>query len=323
MEYLLLLFGFSLLIFSGGLLIQSSVSIARRLHLSPFVIGLTVVAVGTSAPELLVSLTGALKGHADVAVYNVIGSNISNIMLVLALATMILPIPVKTRSVGIDISVMLIFSLMVWLFFLDLRFSTCEGVLILSLLVLYVLISLYRSRRESNLVTRDGLTPVIVAAGVDDSVPRRMKTWAAVLMVIAASGGLAWGANLLVDNAVIIARQFGLSERIISVSLIAVGTSIPELTTSAIAAFRKETDISIGNIIGSNIFNIGLVLGITSIISPMDVNPLILSFDIFWFVGIAILLILLIIAPPRSILARWKGLTMLSVYLIYLYLILK
>ena len=112
-------------------------------------------------------------------------------------------------------------------------------------------------------------------------------------------------------------------ERIISVSMIAVGTSIPELTTSVIAAFRKETDISIGNIMGSNIFNIGFVLGITTMVSPMNVNPLILSFDIFWFAGVAILLMLMIMIPPKSVLARWKGLSMLSVYLIYLYLILN
>ena len=141
------------------------------------------------------------------------------------------------------------------------------------------------------------------------------KSWIAVVGVIGASGGLALGANLLVDNAVSIARQIGLSERIISVSMIALGTSIPELTTSVIAAFRKQTDISIGNIMGSNIFNIGFVLGLTTIIKPIDANPLILSFDIFWFVGVAVLLILILLIPPKSLL--------LFGYLIYLYLILK
>lgn len=330
MEYLLLLIGFTLLIFSGRLLIKSSVSVARRLNLSSFVIGLTIVAIGTSAPEFLVSLTGALKGHADVAVYNVVGSNISNVLLVLAIASMILPIPVRTRTVWIDGSIMLLFSLMVWLFVLDLRFSAREGALIFFLLVLYILASLYRSRRESGHVARTATGPIPERAGrqaavfgdVRASAPG-MKIRAAVLGVIAASCGLALGAHLLVDSAVIVAREFGLSERIISVSLIAVGTSIPELTTSVIAAFRKETDISIGNIIGSNIFNIGLVLGITAMVKPMEVNPLILSFDIFWFAGVAILLIVIVNLPPKSILSRWKGLSMLSVYLIYLYFILN
>ena len=309
MQYLLLLLGFVLLIFSGRLLITCSISIARRLNLSPFVIGLTIVAIGTSAPELLVSLTGALKGHTDLAIYNIVGSNISNVLLVLALAVIILPIPVQLKTLKFDGSVLLIFSLAFWFFIRDMQLSALEGGTIFFLLAIYVIASLYRSRKDS----KDDLT--------EDSTG--MKSWMALLGVVAASGGLALGANLLVENAILVAKAFGLSERIISVSMIAVGTSIPELTTSAIAAFRKQTDISIGNIIGSNIFNIGFVLGITTMIKPLDVNPLILSFDIFWFVGVSLLLVVMIIVPPTLKLARWKGVLMLSLYLIYLYLILN
>jgi cation:H+ antiporter len=204
---------------------------------------------------------------------------------------------------------MLIFSLMFWFLIRDLKFAALEGGTLLFLLILYMVASIYRSRKDSS----DD------ASGTDPA----MKTWRALTGVLLASGGLALGANLLVDNAILLARTFGLSERIISVSMIAVGTSIPELTTSVIAAFRKQTDISIGNIIGSNIFNIGLVLGITAAISPLKINPKILSFDIFWFTGIAVLLILLIILKPRFKLSRWKGMLMLSLYLIYLYLILN
>jgi len=309
MQYLLLLLGFVILIFSGKFLITCSISIARRLSLSPFVIGLTIVAIGTSAPELLVSLTGALKGHTDLAVYNVVGSNISNVLLVLAMASIILPIPVRFRTLWFDGSIMLIFSLIFWFLLRDMHISALEGGSILLLLVIYVFSSLYRSSRDSG-NDADQLAPGI-------------KIWVAVLGVLVASGGLALGANLLVDNAVVVARSFGLSERIISVSMIAVGTSIPELTTSVIAAFRKQTDISIGNIIGSNIFNIGFVLGITTLVKPLEANPLILSFDIFWFVGVSVLLILLILIPPYLKLSRWKGMLMLSLYLIYLYLILN
>ncbi len=309
MEYLLLLLGFTFLIFSGRLLIINSVSIARRLNLSPFLIGLTIVAVGTSAPELLVSLTGALKGHADLAVYNIVGSNISNVLLVLAIATIILPIPVKARTIWFDGSFMLIFSLLVWFFIRDLRFSSMEGAFVFTLLFFFIVMSVFRSRRD-------------VADDMEDEKPDR-KIWVVVVGVVVAGGGLALGADLLVDNAVSIARKIGLSERIISVSMIALGTSIPELTTSAIAAFRKQTDISIGNIIGSNIFNIGFVLGITTMIKPVDLNPMILSFDIFWFAGVAVLLIVMLLLPPKSLLSRGKGLAMISVYLIYLYFILK
>lgn len=319
MEYLLLLLGFALLILSGRLLITGSVSIARRLRLSPFLIGLTVVAVGTSAPELLVSLTGAVRGHADIAVYNIVGSNISNVLLVLAVAVIILPIPVSGRTVWFDGSAMLVFSLVFWGMITDLELSALEGVLIFSLLIIFILASLYRSRRATRAVERSSTDSRETAL---PPVPG-MKTWVAVLAVIAASGGLAIGADLLVKSAVSVARQIGLSERVISVTMIAVGTSIPELTTSAIAALRKETDISIGNIMGSNIFNIGLVLGLTSVVRPLNANPLILSFDVFWFAGASILLVILILMPPFLSLSRWKGLAMLSVYLIYLYLILK
>jgi cation:H+ antiporter len=165
-----------------------------------------------------------------------------------------------------------------------------------------------RSRKDStdDLKENPGTKPVITA----------------LVLVLVSSAGLALGANLLVDNAVILARKFQISERIISVSLIALGTSIPELATSAIAAFKKETDISIGNIIGSNIFNIGFVLGLTGMIKPLEVNPLVLSFDIFWFLGAGIFLLVMVMAPRKMELQRWKGLTMLSAYLIYLYFVL-
>ena len=309
MVYLLLLIGFALLVFSGRILIRSSVSVARRFKLSPFVIGLTIVAIGTSAPELLVSLTGAVKGHTDLAVYNVIGSNISNILLVLAVTALILPIPVKPKTFWPNWSVMFLFSLLVFLFLLDLRFSWNEGLLIFILLIGYVIYSVYHSGSSELQVEEDD--------------QKDMKIVPALLLIVGSSGGLALGASLLVDNAVILARDFGISERIISVSLISVGTSIPELTTSAIAAFRKHTDISIGNIIGSNIFNLGFVLGITSMVKPLEVNPMILSFDIYWLFGIALILMGMMFIPPKLILSRWKGLAMLSIYLIYLYIVLQ
>ncbi|KPL08971.1 MAG: hypothetical protein AMS26_23490 [Bacteroides sp. SM23_62] len=309
MVYLLLLIGFALLVFSGRILIRSSVSIARHFRLSPFVIGLTVVAIGTSAPELLVSLTGAVKGHTDLAVYNVIGSNISNILLVLAVATMILPIPVKPRTLWVNWSAMFLFSLLVFVFLIDLRFSLYEGVLIFGFLIGYIVFSVYRYRYSH--------------PQWDAGDEKSLKMNPAILLVVISSGGLALGADLLVDNAVILAMKIGVSQRIISISLIAVGTSIPELTTSAIAAFRKQTDISIGNIIGSNIFNLGFVLGITSMVKPLKVNPMILSFDIYWLFGVALILLGMLLIPPKSMITRWKGLSMLSIYLIYLYLVLQ
>ena len=206
-----------------------------------------------------------------------------------------------------------IFELIVFPIFGSVHRGTRFVVLALSryiiLLIGYVIYSIYRSGSGEH---QD-----------EEEDHKDMKIVPALILVIASSGGLALGASLLVDNAIILARDFGMSERIISVSLIAVGTSIPELTTSAIAAFRKHTDISIGNIIGSNIFNLGFVLGITSMVKPLEVNPLILSFDIYWLFGIALILMGMLFIPPRLILSRWKGLVMLSIYLIYLYIVLQ
>ena len=204
---------------------------------------------------------------------------------------------------------MFLFSLFVFLFLLDLRFSWNEGLLIFFLLIGYVIYSVYHSGKSEHQIEEDD--------------QKDMKIVPALLLIVGSSGGLALGADLLVDNAVILARDFGISERIISISLISVGTSVPELTTSAIAAFRKHTDISIGNIIGSNIFNLGFVLGITSMVKPLEVNPMILSFDIYWLFGIALILMGMMFIPPKLILSRWKGLVMLSIYLIYLYIVLQ
>jgi cation:H+ antiporter len=345
MKYLLLLIGFLFLILSGRLLIACSVSLARRLKLSSFVIGLTVVAMGTSAPELLVSLTGALKGHADVAVYNVIGSNISNVLLVLALAAVMRPIPVKNRNLWLDGSAMVLFSLLIWLLMLDLRLTGFDGGLMLALLIAYIFVSIrwpgkeiaaepgeaenptgsIRSDRKKDITNRRTGDSFVRRwlKGAGNGGKREMRIAWAIPGVVGASVGLAAGAVLLVDNAVLIAREIGLSERVISATMIAVGTSIPELTTSVIAAVRRETDISIGNIMGSNVFNIGFVLGVTAMAKPMKVNPLVLDFDIFWMAGVAVLLPVMILLPRRAIISKWKGLAMLLLYLVYLYLILN
>ncbi len=309
MEYFLLLLGFALLIISGRILIHNAVAIAHRLRLSDFVIGLTVVAAGTSAPELLVSLTGALKGHADVAVYNVVGSNISNILLVLAVVSVILPLRVRKQTLRIDWPVMMTIGVLAALFILDMNLSAGEGIMLLVFLAAFLSYSVIRSTGRN--------APENNRAGA----PGRSLP-AALIMVALSSWGLAYGADMLVDNAVTLAQHFNISERIISVSLLAVGTSIPELTASVIAAFRKETDISVGNILGSNIFNIGMVLGITSMVHPLEVNPMILSFDIFWFLGAGLLLLFMLLVPQKLELQRWKGMVMLSVYLIYLYFVL-
>jgi len=312
MEYLLLIAGFAILIYSGKYLVKASIAIARRLRLSRLLIGLTVVALGTSAPELLVSINAVLSGHPDIAIYNVIGSNISNIALVLAVAALIMPIAVRPAAMSFNWSSMMAVSLIFYLLILDRRLTTIEGGVFLILIILFIILSIKRARNS-------GITKEKEEETATDIISR--SAILSILVIIASSAGLAVGADLLVSNATIIATSFGISERLISVSLLAVGTSIPELTTSIIAAMRKESDISIGNILGSNIFNILFVLGITSLIRPFDINPSVLQFDIFWMLGFSAMLFILMQFKKRWVLSRLKAFLLFLAYFAYLYII--
>jgi len=307
--YLLLLAGLLLLFVSGKYLVESSVSISSLLKIPRMVIGLTVVAVGTSAPELLVSMQAAFSGYPEIAMGNVVGSNISNILLVLAITAIIFPIPVPADSVKRDWPIMMFVSSLLFVFTLNGELARVEGLVLIGILGLYVAYSVIQSRKDVQTVT-------------GPSEPSDMLWWKAVLVFLVSCGGLAWGANLLVGNAAIIAEDLGISKRVISVTMVAVGTSIPELATSVIAALKKETDISVGNIIGSNIMNILLVLGVTGIIRPVRVEPAIARFDIPWMLGTSLWLLLVMLPAVRSRIARWEGILMILIYLLYIYLIL-
>jgi cation:H+ antiporter len=308
--YLLLLAGLLILFISGKYLVESSVSISELLHIPRMVIGLTVVSVGTSAPELLVSVQAAIAGYPEIAIGNVVGSNISNILLVLAITALVFPIPVPVGSVRRDWPLMMFASLLLFVFTLNGWLERTEGVIFASLFVLYVLYSVLQSRREKEPET----IPVA---------PRSLPWWVALLIFLASCAGLALGADLLVKNAAVIAEDLGISTRVISITMVAVGTSIPELATSVIAALKKETDISVGNIIGSNMMNIMLVLGVTGIIQPIRVDPEIGRFDIPWMLGTSLLLLLVMLPSIRSRISRWEGSVMILLYLLYIYLIFK
>ncbi|MFO7658048.1 MAG: calcium/sodium antiporter [Bacteroidales bacterium] len=308
MEYLLLLTGFIILIASGKYLVKSSVSIALRYKVSRLVIGLTVVAFGTSAPELFVSVTAAIENHPGISVGNVVGSNIVNIALVLALTAVIFPITLKRKSVVYDWAFMMFSSILFYLFILDGFIQFFEGVTFVLLLCGYITISINLSRKrqllEDILIEPPAYSPAI-----------------AIFVVLISSAGLAFGSDLLVKNAVIIAEKFHINERVISITLIAFGTSVPELATSVIAALKKEMDISIGNIVGSNIFNILGVLGITALIKKIEIPPATISFDIYWVLGVAILLFLFLLPFNPGKLTRLKGVILFAVYCLYVYLL--
>ena len=366
-DYLLLLAGLLILFASGKYLVESSVVIASHFKIPTMIIGLTVVSFGTSAPELLVSLKAALSGYPEIAVGNVVGSNISNILLVLAITAIIFPIPVPLRSLKRDWTIMMFVSVLFFLLILDGILQRWEGMILLFLLFLYIWYSVISARKE-NRRTSGGLTPtsegktptsegktttseekartsegrtttsekdhrtIEEKTSTSEEITRTsdekngeamssMKWWVAAIILLASVAGLAAGANLLVDKAAFIAETLGISQRVISISMIAVGTSIPELATSVIAALKKETGISLGNILGSNLMNIVSVIGLTATITPINIDRNIAIFDTPWMMGAALLLLLLILAPPRFSVNRWKGVLMVLVYLLYLYLI--
>ncbi len=306
--YLLLLTGILLLFGSGKYLVESSVAISRRLRIPRMIIGLTVVAFGTSAPELLVSIQAAVSGFPEIAMGNVVGSNISNILLVLAITAIIFPIPVPSSSVKRDWPIMMFVSLLLFVFTLNGWLTRLEGIILVLLLVAYIGYSIIQAKSETK-------------SNEDLQVEGAMRWWIAGLMLLVSIVGLAFGASLLVNNAAVIAEELGISKRVISITMVAVGTSIPEVATSVIAAMKKETDISVGNIIGSNIMNVLSVLGVTSIIGPIRVDTEIVKFDIPWMLAISVLLLMLMIPAARSRITRWEGILMILIYLLYIYLI--
>lgn len=282
------------------------------------IIGLTVVAFGTSAPELLVSIQAAMKGFPEMAMGNVVGSNISNILLVLAITALIYPIPVPAKSVRQDWPVLMFVSLLLFAFSWDGTLSRMEGIIFILLLAAYIGRSVVSTRKMAKIPLSDTTKK---AEAVNNTPAKEMKGWIAGLIFLVSCVGLAFGADLLVDNAAIIAEGFGISQRVISITMVAVGTSIPELATSVIAALKKETDISVGNIIGSNIMNILSVLGVTSIMGDISVDRAISRFDIPWMLAVTVVLLLMMVPAARSKITRWEGFFMIVIYLLYIYMI--
>jgi len=304
--YLLLFAGLALLFVSGKFLVDSSVAISRRLRIPRMIIGLTVVAFGTSAPELLVSLQATFSGYPEIAMGNVVGSNISNILLVLAITALIFPIPVPASSVKRDWPIMMGVSVLLYIFAMNGWISRLEGIVFVSLLGVYILFLVLRARGAERVVEQE----------TDQG---HMKWGVAAILFLVSVVGLAFGADLLVENAALVAEKMGMSKRVVSITMVAVGTSIPEVATSVIAALKKETDISVGNIIGSNIMNILSVLGVTSLVSPISVSAEIGGFDIPWMLGISLLLLFLMLPASRSRITRWEGSFMIVIYLVYIY----
>lgn len=307
-DFLYLLAGFVILLLSGEFLVRGGVSLAKIFRISPLVVGVTVVSFGTSAPELFVSVRAALVGSPAISIGNVIGSNISNIGLVLGLVAVILPIPVRRNSIKIDWPIMMLATLLFVLFILNGEIRFTEGLIFVFLLLGFVSWSIRNSRRENYEVGKKVEKP-------------RYPLYLALMMIFLSSFGLIFGAGWLVTGASGIALALGVSEHAISVSVIALGTSLPELATSVLAAVRKQMDISIGNIIGSNIFNLWGILGVTSIVKTIEVDVSGIAFDLVVLFGISLLLFFFILPFKGGKITRWKGIVFMLFYAIYIYIV--
>lgn len=330
LTYLYLIAGLLLLIAGGNYLVKGGVAVAKRFKVPTLIIGMTIVAFGTSSPEFIVSLQSALQGHPEMSIGNVVGSNIANIGLILGITALILPMAVNRTSVKIDVPFLIFCSLLFYTLAQDSVISRCEGAIFLALIILFTLLSIYKGKKENPVEE-----PVKEPVKEETKKEKELNMISALIMIVASCAALTIGANLLIDSAVSIAKSFGVSERVISVTLIAFGTSIPELATSIMAAIRKENDIAIGNVVGSNIFNILFVIGASALITPIEnFDFASFSFDFYWMIIFTAILALTVIPFERivkkikdekvySIITRFEGFCLVAAYIVYVFLLLN
>lgn len=291
MDYILLGVGLVILLYGGKILVDGATSIAVKLGMSAGLIGLTIVAFGTSAPELLVSVNAALKGNSDISIGNVVGSNIANIGMVLGLSGLFYPILIRKSTLRFDYLITVLVTGLFYGLSYNGSISLFEGILMLSLFVAFN-IYLFRNSGEGGLAEN--------SEGEEEIEQVKNYSWlVAITLFLGGIVGLYFGSELLVNNAIKISRDFGVSERIIGVTIIAIGTSLPELITSIMAALARKTDMAIGNILGSNIMNILSILGITAIIKPITISDEFLHSDYLWMIGFTLILFPLIKTKMR------------------------
>ena len=300
MVIVFLLLGIVFLLVGGDLLVKSSASLATKLNVSPFLIGITVVSFGTSAPELLVSLNAAFQGSAGIAIGNVIGSNIANIALVLGLTIIIRPVNIESNRYLFSWLIMLISSIMFFGFSLDGEIDVIDGLFFISGLLLFISLSIrYSHSNIKEEEINDVLNPKLIP-----------------LYFILGATGLYFGSEFLVGSSVAIAKYFHISEFVIGITIVALGTSLPELVTSLIAILKGQSSISIGNLIGSNIFNVFAVLGITSLVKPVSGPTNLLTIDLPIMIGVTLLLGLFLFIVRK--LRRIEGVLLISIYIFYI-----
>ncbi len=311
MDFLYIILGLVLLIFGGNWLLKAAVGLSLKLNIPKIVIGMTVVSFATSAPELIVSIKSALDGFPDLALGNVVGSNIANLALVLGITITLSKIQVQKSFYKTDWPVMMLASGLVYYFLHnDGVIDFTEGVIMFSFLIIF-LIFLLRFQKQA----------VVDEMPEDDEL---IPLYKIALFFTIGGVGLWAGSELLIIGAVDLAKGFGVSERIIGITVVSVGTSIPELAASIIAVLKKEKAISLGNLIGSNVFNILAVLGITAMITPIQLEDVeLLDYDIFWMLGISFLILPLVFFPKKLVLDWKDGFILLVLYAIFIFTIIS
>lgn len=300
-QVLLLIFGIVVVLKSADWLSNGAVGLATKLGISQIVIGLTIVAIGTSMPEFFVSIVSAIKGTPDLAVGNIVGSNIFNVLLIVGVAATVAPIAIQRATVRRDIPIAIVASIMLTFMMLDDNISRIDALILFAAFIAFIWITLRNSKNDAN--EKDASTEKVI------------PTWKSVLFIIFGLVGLVLGSNIFVDNASSLAHGWGISDAVIGLTIVAGGTSLPELATSAVAARKGDSGIAIGNVLGSNVFNILMILGLTGIISPMhiqnityiDMAVMVISMALFWLFSFTKLRV-----------ERWEGCVLIACFLGYI-----
>ena len=314
-EYLIFLFaGLFMLVLGGDFLVKGSTNLALRMRISPLVVGLTIVAFGTSSPELLVSINAVISGSPDLTMGNVIGSNICNLALVLGVTAIIRPIQVNSDSIKIDWPMTMGSSVLLYFLVREGLLKSFEGVIFILLLIGYTAFVIGKSRKENRTASFDEKRELSGRNG-------KKYLYKDIVFIAIGCVGLFYGSDWFVEGGKGLAQLLGVSERVIGITVLALGTSLPELVTASIASFKNQTDLALGNLMGSNIFNILSILGITSIIKEIEVSDIILNTDMFWMLGIT-LLILPMMVHKREV-GRYEGFVLLLVYGYYTFKVLN
>ena len=311
LDIVYILLGLALLVKGGDYLVDGSVAIAKRAKLSEMVIGLTVVGFGTSMPELLVSAQSAWMGNSGIAIGNVVGSNISNIALILGLTSIVNVIPAQKITLRIDLPFMLLSFVLFVAIAMTGSVGRVAGVIGVLMLICFVSYQVRQSRKANK--AKEAIAKENPEAN-EDAGP--MALWKAILLVIVSFLAMVFGANILVEGASNIARLLGVTDRIIGLTIVAIGTSLPELFSSVMAAIKGKTDMAIGNIIGSGTFNILCVIGVSSIITPIMGTNIGFAFDYALMIFLGVLLWLFL--RSKHLLERWEGFVLTAIYIAYL-----